>query len=495
MESIINEKYKKFVVLALVAISLFLILFRFTETPKVWLDEGVFSEVSKNYFWHGEQGLQTEPGKFFPMHALTTSGYPLTIPVGLSVSIFGNGIWQTRLPMVLYMLGLVLVYYLFTKKRYGFYTASLTVLALLSFAPFYGNGRSVQGELPGLFFLGLALLFLLYLEESMFLSKKWAIASGLALGLSASSKPIYLLVLLTISPVVVFLWYKKKQLMENNSNKSLYLIILGFLVPVLFLFFFQFPNKEALSTIVPVYKLLISNHESTVSIWETLFNNSKRFFTESTPILFLVLLVFVLANYLTSFVKNKYNSFYLAEFVVLGFIVVNWGAYLIGTGWYRYFFPAHALIYLLFISSVFAIRNRVENKNIRLGLSVFPMAIILLQFGHLIFLSDSSFTTQRTRNQELSSVISGIDNSKSIFFYNTVEGIIFLRGGNYSQYLQVGTSIDTGDKNYLLHPTTDYILTNLTETGFDLNLECYGREEVNRYYFFTKINDCKKKTK
>lgn len=475
--------------------SFFLVLFRFTETPKVWLDEGVFSEVSKNHFWHGEQGLQIEPGKFFPMHALTTSGYPLTIPVGISISLFGNGIWQTRLPMVLYMLGLVLIYYLFTKKRYGFYTAVLSVLSILSFSPFYGNGRSVQGELPGLFFLALSLLFLLYLEESKFLSKKWSIFTGLALGLAAASKPIYLLVLLTISPVLVFIWYKKNYLCESKGNKNLFILIFSFLVPVGFLFFLQFPTREALGTIIPVYKLLISNHESSISIWQTIFLNSKRFFTESTPILFIVLLFFTLSNYLYGFFKNKYNAFYLSEYLVVGFVVVNWGAYLVGTGWYRYFFPAHALIYLVFISSVFLIRNRVENKKIKFILSIFPIVVILLQLYHFVFISDNSLVTKRTRNQELSSVISGIENNKSVFFYNTVEGIIFLKGDNYSQYLEVGTSIDTGDKDYLLHPISDYILTNQVETGYNLNLSCYDRKEVNRYYFFTKIKDCKIKIK
>lgn len=190
------EKRKKVILFATFALAVFLILFHFTDTPKVWVDEGVFTETAKNIAQHGVIGLQTSQGVFFSMrNLLLTTSYPVIFPVVLSFKLFSTGLWQARLPMVIYMFLLVVVFYFFTiklyGKKYGFYPSLASILLLISFAPFYGDGRPVLGEVPALFFLVLGSLSLLYLEEDNFQSKKLAVLSGLAFGLSASVKPIF----------------------------------------------------------------------------------------------------------------------------------------------------------------------------------------------------------------------------------------------------------------------------------------------------------------
>ncbi len=489
IEGFLNNN-KKIIFFALLLLSIFLIAYRYTEVPNVWLDEGVFTEVARNILINGNQGLQTAPGEFYPMYALTTSGYPLTLPVSASIYLFGMGLWQVRLPLIIYMLLFVLIVYLFTKDKFGLYSAMASVLLILSFAPFYGNGRPVQGELPGLFFLILTAFLILCWEKSEFRHKNLAILTGLMMGISASSKPIFLLVFLASSPFLLYIYYKKNT-EENGLRKLLYFGI-GLIVPIFFLFWFQFPNIEALKTIVPVYKHLISNHESTIPIYDTVFKNLIRFITEQTPIIFTILFGTIVMALGLTIKKEGIKHVSLSVYFIVFFILINWGAYLVGTGWYRYFFPAHILTYVLFPWACIYISGYFESKGTKKFFYFLPVLILIVQFGHFIFLSDTSPLAVRTRNNDVSNALSRINKSKTIFFYNTIETILFFSGQNYYQYLLVGDSIDAGDKNFFEHPFTDYVLTNKEEEGVNLDLACYSRKEVNKYYFYEKISNCSK---
>ena len=215
IKTFITEKKEKIILCLILALTVFLITFHFTDTPRVWVDEGIFTNVAENVASHGVLGLQTEPGVFFRLGPQLTTNYPVIFSVALSFKIFGIGLWQARLPLIIYMFLLTILFYLFAKKRYGFYPAIGAVLLLLSFSPFYGDGRSVLGEVPGLFFLVLGSLLLLYLEEVNFESKKLAVFSGLFLGLAAATKSLYLLLLVVKVPLTVFLWRKK---IKNKKN-------------------------------------------------------------------------------------------------------------------------------------------------------------------------------------------------------------------------------------------------------------------------------------
>src|SRR6185436_13704097 len=130
-------KVKNTIKFLLIVLGIFLITFNFTNTPKVWVDEGIFTEVSRNLYLHNTLGLQVSPGVFFPMKGfLLSTSYPVIFPIAASFSIFGIGVWQARLVMVLYMALFILFAYLFVRKKYAESPAILSTLLLLSFAPF-----------------------------------------------------------------------------------------------------------------------------------------------------------------------------------------------------------------------------------------------------------------------------------------------------------------------------------------------------------------------
>src|SRR6185436_6507207 len=105
-----------------------------------------------------------------------------------------------------------------------------------------------------------------------------------------------------------------------------------------------------------------------------------------------------------------------------------WVAYLKGTGWYRYFFPAHTLLYLFFPASVLFISTLAKNSVFKRSLFCVPIFIIVFQFYHLIFLSSTPFILHQTRNSELKEALEQIDSSKNIFFHNAPEAVVFFRG-------------------------------------------------------------------
>ncbi len=486
MELIFQEK-RKIILALLLSLSIFLILFRFTDTPKVWVDEGVFTEVAKNLAWHGTLGLQTSPGNFFPMNGFNLStSYPVIFPVAMSFKLFGSGLWQARLPMALYMFSLVFVFYLFTKKRYGFKASVLSVLTLLSFAPFYGNGRPVQGEVPGMFFLVLGSYLLLRLEESFFQDKRCAILSGLAFGLCASTKPTYLVVASMALIVTLLFWFR-----EIKNKKILLFFGSGFIIPIIIWFFIHFPTLDLILNIIPSYLYFAGNHGSSLSTTQTVINNFLRFFKESTPVLFLVLLLISVSSFSFLRLKNKNHRFSISEYVIFFFIILNALAYLPGTGWYRYFFPAHILLYTLFSGAMISLVRVIEKPILRKTLLAIPFILILFQFYYLVFLSDTSFIVKRTRNTELASVLNNIDSSKRILFRNAPETIIFLKGDNYSQSFYMDTFLIVGDEKALEKPDYDYILTDVSQRG-NVALSCYREEPLSQYYLLQKRDDCKK---
>src|SRR3990167_6239022 len=225
----LTAKTKNIILVVVFTLAIFLITFDFKNTPKVWVDEGVFTETAKNLATHGVLGLQTSTGEFFSMrNFLLSTSYTVILPVALSFKILGTGIVQARLPMILYMFALVMIFYLFAKKRYTFYPAILSVLMLLSFSPFYGNGRPVQGEVPGLVFLGLA----------------------------ASTKTIFLVLIPLALVITLFFWIKK---IENR--KILLFLLTGLIIPILIWCYIRVSTAALFITFISKSFFLASNHD------------------------------------------------------------------------------------------------------------------------------------------------------------------------------------------------------------------------------------------
>ena len=88
-------------------------------------------------------------------------------------------------------------------------------MLLVSFAPLYGNGKIVLGEIPGLLFLVLFLLALNKLEDSGYKNHFWSVWAGLGMGLAIVAKPIFILLLPAV--VIWVLWKRKTIRLDAGS--------------------------------------------------------------------------------------------------------------------------------------------------------------------------------------------------------------------------------------------------------------------------------------
>ena len=491
MQMLSNPKFKVVTTIALFVLATILILFDFTNTPKVWVDEGVFTNVARSLSVNHSVGLQVAPNDSHPLGLLLSNGYPVIFPISWVFKIFGIGLWQARSIMVLYMFLFIVFFFMFTKKLYGYYPALLSTLLILSFSPFYGNGRPVQGEVSGLALLMLGALLMLYWERSGFQNKWYIFLSGLVLALSGSVKPLYLIIIGFSVIVTLLVWFK-----NIPNKKDLLYFILGALPAGIAWFMYQFSGVHSSSGIVGTYvtftSYFASNHGSNVGFLQNITNNFLRFFTEATPILFLILLAVVSASLILRYFRNIGHKISISEFFIFLFIVVNWLGYMNGTGWYRYFFPANVLIYVFVVYAFMCVAQYVNKPKYNKFILAIPVALVIFQFYHLCFLSDTSFIAQRTRNKVLETCISSIDSSKKVLFYNTIEAIVFLRNENYSQYLKMEDFLEAGDKDSIKDKSFDYILTSNSEDVSGIS-SCYEKIGIDRYYLFKKIENCKNK--
>ena len=176
------------VVLIAATLSFYSPLGYFTATPKFWRDEAIPFEIARTFLELGKLDVVVAPntvdGRPYLTHA---TGFPLTIPLAGFMGIFGVGVVQARIFMVIWIFATLATLFFVLRDFFGKEAAFWGTLLVSTFGPFYANGRTTTGEIPGLLFLLWGLWFL-YRRE------KYAI-SGVFFALAAVTKPsVFLLI-------------------------------------------------------------------------------------------------------------------------------------------------------------------------------------------------------------------------------------------------------------------------------------------------------------
>ena len=168
-----------------------LALYNLTAYPVTWFDEGFTLQVPKTLMRFGEYAIYN-PGSF-QYHGIS-NGPTVILPIAAAFWLFGIGLLQARVVMVLYLLAAVYTFYRLGcglgERRFAWVA---TALLVVSPAALIRLGRQALGEVPGLFFLlaGLATWFAAWERASW-----WQLGLvGLLLGLAMVTKHLYLLVL------------------------------------------------------------------------------------------------------------------------------------------------------------------------------------------------------------------------------------------------------------------------------------------------------------
>lgn len=211
-----------------IAAVLFLALYNLTEYPTTWFDEGSHLHVPKTLVRFGVYADYSSEG--FRYYGPTTSvGPTVFLPIAAVFRVFGIGLLQARLVMVLYLLATVYVFYRLTHQLGGFRFA-LVATTLLIIPPgdqMLKLGRQVMGEVPGLFFLaaGLTLWFAGWKKAGW---RQLGLV-GLLLGLATITKYQYLL---QLAPALGLAWLAN--LVYYRTVPQRHFIIPGFVVAVCF---------------------------------------------------------------------------------------------------------------------------------------------------------------------------------------------------------------------------------------------------------------------
>ncbi|OGG51102.1 hypothetical protein A2763_02055 [Candidatus Kaiserbacteria bacterium RIFCSPHIGHO2_01_FULL_54_36] len=451
--------------------------YRLSENPPTWIDEGTITQTSINLAAHGIYGMQTAPGHFITTAGFITTSFPVTYPIALSFSLFGTTLLNARGTMVLFMTLLCALSYFLIRSLAGERKGSISLFSLfllVTFAPLYGHGKNVLGEVPGLMYFVASLVFLQWAEKKSYLSL-W-VFSGVFAGLAMTTKPSYLIFIAPSLLVVAYL--RRKQL----SWRSVLTFCAGAGCVLLWWFFVHVTSIAALKEI-----FLVTNPNDH-ALSARLINNSARFISELQPLYFLGLLSLWWGSLL--FRTWRKVEIPTVELFAGIFSAVSLLLYLPSGGFYRYFFPAEALALVFLPLALYRTPLAERYRSFFLkAATVFLLLLILFQGYQTLFHSWVSEHQENTRSALLSLHLRDIGDDKKIFLYNVPEAVIFLNSHNYYQYLQYGEVVTHGAENlaFLFRGEPDYVLVDTEFPDTERVSAFYSeRSRFDKYVLYEK---------
>ncbi|NLE77730.1 MAG: hypothetical protein GX605_13385, partial [Chloroflexi bacterium] len=187
---------------AAIACILFLSLYNLDSYPLTWFDEGSHLHVPKTLVRFGVYADYSSEG--FRHYGPTLGvGPTVMLPIAAAFRLFGIGLLQARLVMVLYLLAAIVAAYRLASLLGGRWLAVVATALLVTSrgVALVANGRQVLGEVPGLLFVLLGL----WLWFGGWPNASWGrlLVAGLLLGLGTVTKSQYLLV---VGPALVLAW-------------------------------------------------------------------------------------------------------------------------------------------------------------------------------------------------------------------------------------------------------------------------------------------------
>lgn len=330
----------RFILIAVLMVFTAMLLYGFPDSSGPWFDEGINLGIAKSWVQHGVYSMQIGPDAFVEERSLLiTTNYPLLGFIALAFKLLGVGLAQAKFVMIGFLIVFVFLFFKLIKKHYGSEAALIGLIILVTFSPLYGNGKSALGEIPGLTYF---LLGLLWLDKR---KPVQIFITGLWFGLAAATKSLYILFLMSV--LVGEIWFAIKN--KKIDYRRWLLLAFGAIIPLLILIFTLLPKEATIDFFQKTLQLYANPYkvENTIGI------NLKRFFTESTPLHFALLwLTFLIVK-----AFRRFRPLTIFEVIITTFITLNVVFYLKTVGWYRYFFPAHILAILLFPGALLEVRQ------------------------------------------------------------------------------------------------------------------------------------------
>ena len=392
--------------------------------------------MSANLVNHGVIGLTVTPGTVEHFSKITV-GYPLIYPIAASLAIFGNNILVARATMALFLLMVLLVAYFLVRKSIGKNEALLSLALLVSFAPLYGNGKSVLGEVPGILYLLLSLLLmhLARVNKEQGKSNYFLALSGFFAGLCVTTKPIFILF---IGALMFTFLFKRKDIL--CFGKKVFLFPIFFAISFVLWIFTQFQSGDSPAQILAFYV----NPQNVGSLSSTIMTNIGMFFGQIGSVYLLALLIIWSFSIIIRTKEQKPGFEEITSFI---FSLLVTAAFFRTSGYLRYLFPAQVLSIIYFPGSLYYCFGFIRAKMERYSLihkifsrkSAIILVVILFIFGtyQLMFNSWVADSYGSRKTAFWYNYFSTLPTDEKIFFYDTPEVAMFIKNGNYYQYLDL----------------------------------------------------------
>lgn len=430
-----NRK-SKIILCLLLCFGAYLSLFKLTESPPVWYDEGIYNQIAISQAVYGQQGIQVAP-ETLVSSGFVTGGFPFIFPIAFSLDLFGIGIFQARIVMFIFIVGLFGVIFYLSKLLFGYKKALVSLLLIVTFPIIYGNGKNVLGEIPGLFYLFSFLVCVHAIVKYEYKNVIPYLLAGLFGGLCLATKPIFFLL---GGAVIVAAIVHRKSITFNWKYLSFGFI--AFLVPIAIWFNLQFLSSDNTASILGYY----ANPYGLDNITHVIWNNFTRFFKESSPIYFAFFMLVWITSYVYRWRKGVATT--LAESIAFFFSILVSVAYLRTAGWYRYFFVAEVLAIVFFINNIYVIYEIDLLKRYKhlLKYAVIGLVVIisLVQSYQLFFTSWVASHYHSNVSYDLHNALKDFDSDTIFYIYDVPEVTIFLPNQKFYQYLQPTPSLDFG---------------------------------------------------
>lgn len=425
---------------------LFFSAFHLFDSPETWLDEGLIIQSVVGLLHTGKASLLVAPEVFEPAWYITT-GFPLTMPLAGAFALFGVSLEVARSVMLIFLLIFYSALFLYARRAIGGRAAWLGFFFLVFFAPVYGHGRNVLGEIPGLLFM-LATLFLLAQDGAP--TRRRAFLVGVGAGLAFASKPIFIL----FSPALLLACVLRRE--ELKLKKVFIFGVFGALIPIALWIAIQFDH----ATFARVFSVYANPHD--VDIGSAIVTNAKRLFTEMQPLYFLGALSVWTASYAAR--RFRREPIPLTEEIVLFFSILVFLAYLRSAGYYRYFFPAQVFAVLYLSRSVwYFVRNR---GRVFLGAAaIFLCGLLLFQAHQTLFRSWTAVHYDSERTRSLERYFAHRPDGEGLFVYQAPEILTFTGNRPVYQFVQITPSISAGNA-YVPHVMSGVMPRVMTPTEF-----------------------------
>ena len=343
-----------------------------TAWPRIFYDEGITIEIARNFQLFRVLDISTAPGEFTDVPYITGSnGFPVTLPLALFFQLFGFGLTQARIYVLIWLVIFFAVFYFFAKHFWSNTHALSAILLIATFAPLYDNGRRVLGEIPGFVFLLAGLYFLI--------AKNKSLAAGIFFGLATVSKPsIYLLIFPAFLIAAIFI--------NRELRKKILPILIGMSPALIAWILFAFPNPLSTETWGRIL-LFYQNPAASASLFGSFIKNASLFLSHTTLIYFSLISIFI------GWVMRQNRQSVRAD-IFLSFLL-PYGTLLIlyflkSPGWLKYLLPLQLFILMMLPGYIQLALAKINKKRYYHAIIA---ALALIQLTQLLFFSNITNAT------------------------------------------------------------------------------------------------------